>query len=78
MKVVNSSYGCRWFAVGIFIGALIGLCIEDKLEDFLNHWWPLPSEVVCQKGKLFEQITVGGSVYLKTDKECIETDLEVF
>ena len=75
-KIVDGSYGCRWLAVGILIGSLIGIGLQNTIEDFLDLWYPTPKEVVCQKGKLFEQISYGGSVYLKTQKECIETALE--
>ena len=34
-----------------------------------------PSEMVCQKGMAYEQTGYGASVYLKTDTECIDTDI---
>jgi hypothetical protein len=75
-KVVSCNYGCRWLAIGILIGTLIGIALKNTIEDFIDLWYPMPHEVVCQKGILFEQIMYGGSVYRKTNKECIETALE--
>jgi len=31
--------------------------------------------MVCQKGMAYEQTGYGASVYLKTDTECIDTDI---
>jgi hypothetical protein len=31
--------------------------------------------VVCSKGMAYEQASYGASVYLKTETECIDTDI---
>ena len=63
----------KWMAVGIFIGSLVGMGILHIFETWQEN--TTPSEVVCSKGKAFEQVSYGASVYLKTDTECIDTDI---
>lgn len=61
--------------IGIVLGAAIGIGGQHVVNNVLDLVYPTPKEVVCQKGILFEQITWGGNVYLKTKKECLETSL---
>ena len=62
-----------WLAIGIIIGVFVGMGIERIYETHQAN--TTPSEVVCSKGKAFEQVSYGASVYLKTDTECIDTDI---
>jgi len=75
-KIIDSrGYGARWCAVGIFLGAIIGLGVQALIIDFLETWYPIPPDVICKNNITFEAITYGDSVYLKTNKECIETNI---
>jgi len=57
----------NWFVLGIATGCVIAssaLYTYDLIKE--------PSKAyVCQKGKLFKQITIGGTVYKKTINECL-------
>ena len=62
-----------WLAVGITVGSFVGMGLLYIYERYQEN--TTPSEVVCSKGKTFEQASYGASVYLKTDTECIDTDI---
>jgi hypothetical protein len=55
------------------IGLWLTMVLERIYETHQAN--TTPSEVVCSKGKAFEQVSYGASVYLKTDTECIDTDI---
>tara|TARA_R110000787_G_scaffold259076_1_gene364375 strand:- start:156 stop:392 length:237 start_codon:yes stop_codon:yes gene_type:complete len=58
----------NWFVLGCAVGIL------STSAAFYIHQGiqPIPRDTLCKKGVLFEQITPGGSVYLKTKKECLD------
>ena len=62
-----------WLAVGLLIGSFVGMGLLHIFETYQEN--TTPSEVVCSKGRAFEQASYGASVYLKTDTECIDTDI---
>ena len=62
-----------WLATGLIIGSFVGMGLLHIFETYQEN--TTPSEVVCSKGRAFEQSGFGGSVYLKTDTECIDTDI---
>ena len=70
MKNNNSA---TWLATGLLIGSLVGMGLLHIFETYQENI--TPSEVVCSKGRAFEQASYGASVYLKTDTECIDTDI---
>jgi hypothetical protein len=76
-KIVSKSYvESKTLTIGIILGAAIGIGVENVTINILDLLYPIPKEIVCQKGKLFEQAEWGGTVYLKTETECLETALE--
>ena len=62
-----------WLATGLIIGSFVGMGLLHIFETYQEN--TTPSEVVCSKGRAFEQASYGASVYLKTDTECIDTDI---
>ena len=70
MKNNNSA---TWLATGLLIGSLVGMGLLHIFETYQEN--TTPSEVVCSKGRAFEQASYGASVYLKTDTECLDTDI---
>jgi len=67
-KLTTLSY----LALGGFIGAgIYDLAIH--LQISYNKSKPA---VICEKGIAFEQIMEGGTVYLKTEKECINETMK--
>ena len=70
---MNKCNSATWLATGLFIGSLVGMGLLHIFETWQSN--TTPSEVVCQKGRAFEQASYGASVYLKTDTECIDTDI---
>ena len=62
-----------WLAVGLLIGSFVGMGLLHIFETYQEN--TTPSEVVCSKGRAFEQASYGASVYLKTETECIDTDI---
>ena len=62
----------RWLTIGIILGNFIGMGLLYIYETYQEN--TTPSEVVCSKGKAFEQVSYGSGVYLKTDTECIDVD----
>tara|TARA_R110000796_G_scaffold31461_3_gene83406 strand:+ start:3289 stop:3516 length:228 start_codon:yes stop_codon:yes gene_type:complete len=62
-----------WLATGLIIGSFVGMGVLHIFETYQEN--TTPSEMVCQKGMAYEQTGYGASVYLKTDTECIDTDI---
>ena len=62
-----------WLGTGLLIGSLVGMGLLHIYETYREN--TTPSEVVCSKGMAFEQSSFGTSVYLKTDTECLDTDI---
>ena len=62
-----------WLGTGLLIGSLVGMGLLHIFETYQEN--TTPSEVVCSKGRAFEQASYGASVYLKTETECIDTDI---
>ena len=62
-----------WLGTGLLIGSLVGMGLLHIFETYQEN--TTPSEVVCSKGMAFEQASYGASVYLKTDTECLDTDI---
>ena len=62
-----------WLGTGLLIGSLVGMGLLHIFETYQEN--TTPSEMVCQKGMAYEQTGYGASVYLKTDTECIDTDI---
>tara|TARA_R110000822_G_scaffold298807_1_gene421677 strand:- start:273 stop:533 length:261 start_codon:yes stop_codon:yes gene_type:complete len=58
----------NWFILGALTGGIItsGMFYINQIIQ------PIPKDTICKKGILFEQITLKGSVYLKTKKECVD------
>tara|TARA_R110000822_G_scaffold201343_1_gene338615 strand:- start:40 stop:270 length:231 start_codon:yes stop_codon:yes gene_type:complete len=56
----------------LFVGAFLGITITSTAFYIHQIIQPIPKDTVCKKGILFEQITLKGSVYLKTKKECFD------
>ena len=70
----NSTPQERRFKRNYFIlGALIGAAITYGTNQYING----TSDYVCQKGILFGQITAGSTVYLKTEEECLNKQVEI-
>ena len=61
-----------WLGTGLLIGSLVGMGLLHIFETYQENI--TPSEVVCSKGRAFEQASYGASVYLKTDTECLDVD----
>jgi len=55
----------------IVIGSLIGALIYDLAINLKISYNEREARMLCNKGIAFEQIDLGSTVYLKTDKECI-------
>ena len=70
---MNKNNSATWLATGLLIGNLVGMGLLYIYETYQEN--TTPSEVVCSKGRAFEQANYGASVYLKTDTECIDTDI---
>jgi hypothetical protein len=68
----KNNNSATWLATGLFIGSLVGMGLLHIYETYQEN--TTPSEVVCNKGKAFEQANYGASVYLKTDTECLDVD----
>ncbi len=64
----------KWLAVGIMLGSLIGMGVLHIFETWQSN--TTPSEVVCDKGRAFEQANYGSGVYLKTETECLNMESE--
>ena len=62
-----------WLATGLIIGSFVGMGVLHIFETYQEN--TTPSEMVCQKGMAYEQTGYGASVYLKTDTECLDTDI---
>jgi len=62
-----------WLGTGLLIGSLVGMGLLHIFETYQEN--TTPSEVVCSKGMAFEQSSYGASVYLKTETECLDTDI---
>jgi|TARA_R110000765_G_scaffold203967_1_gene309066 hypothetical protein len=62
-----------WLSTGITVGVFVGMGLLHIFETYQEN--TTPSEVVCSKGMAFEQASYGASVYLKTDTECLDTDI---
>ena len=62
-----------WLSTGITVGAFVGMGLLHIFETYQEN--TTPSEVVCSKGMAYEQATYGASFYLKTDTECLDTDI---
>ena len=62
-----------WLSTGIAVGTFVGMGLLHIFETYQEN--TTPSEVVCSKGRAFEQASYGASVYLKTETECIDTDI---
>tara|TARA_B100000768_G_scaffold147843_1_gene141535 strand:+ start:328 stop:552 length:225 start_codon:yes stop_codon:yes gene_type:complete len=62
-----------WLGTGLLIGSLVGMGLLHIYETYQEN--TTPSEVVCSKGRAFEQSSYGASVYLKTETECLDTDI---
>ena len=61
-----------WLGTGLLIGSFVGMGLLHIFETYQEN--TTPSEVVCSKGRAFEQASYGASVYLKTDTECLDVD----
>ena len=59
----------NWLVFGIVVGNFIGMGILHIVEEV--SMYNTPAEVVCQKGKTFQQATTGSEVYLRTETECL-------
>ena len=71
--VMNKCNDGFWLGTGLLIGSLVGMGLLHIFETYQEN--TTPSEVVCSKGRAFEQASYGASVYLKTETECIDTDI---
>jgi len=71
--VMHKCNEAMWLAVGLLIGSFVGMGLLHIFETYQEN--TTPSEVVCSKGRAFEQASYGASVYLKTETECIDTDI---
>jgi len=70
----NSTPQERRFKRNYFIlGLVIGSAITYGMSKYING----TSDYVCQKGILFGQITSGSTVYLKTEEECLDKQVEI-
>ena len=70
---MNKTNDIFWLATGLVIGSFVGMGLLHIFETYQEN--TTPSEVVCSKGRAFEQASYGASVYLKTATECIDTDI---
>ena len=58
----------NWFILGIASGVIIATSALSAYDAI-----KAPDKAyVCQKGKLFKQMTIGGSVYKKTVDQCLD------
>jgi hypothetical protein len=60
----------------MILGAAIGSLTYDlaiKLKISYNQETP---KTMCNKGIAFEQIDIGSTVYIKTDKQCINETMK--
>ena len=70
----NSTPQERRFKRNYFIlGLAIGSAITYGMSKYIND----TTDYVCKKGILFGQITSGGSVYLKTEEECLTKTISI-
>jgi hypothetical protein len=58
----------NWF----ILGAATGVLITSGVFYIYQVIQPIPRDTLCKKGILFEQITPGGSVYVKTKQQCLD------
>jgi len=60
----------------IVIGSLIGALIYDLAINLKISYNEREPGMFCNNGIAFEQIDPGSTVYLKTDKECINETMK--
>ena len=72
-KKHNSGKSCKALAIGLIIGACIGAYVQTHAQQLLELYYPITPDYICKNGKTYEQVSEGHSVYIKIDKQCIQS-----
>lgn len=60
----------------IILSGLVGAAIYDLAINLKISYNQSTPKIMCKEGNAFEQIDLGSTVYIKTDKECINETMK--